>query len=416
MRVLLIITLLVGILNAQNREALLIGNSNYKHISKLNDTSHNLSRLKTTLEKLGFTVKVKTNLEAKKLKQAIDNFKDRLARKHDTIGFLYYSGHGCQLDNVGYLIPTNVNSSIGLDVEYDALNIDKMLKSLKEAGNRVNMLFLDACRDNTPTGTKGGKKGLAQAPLTPKGTLVVYATEATKTADDNNNFINSLMEQIGKPNKSIRDIGYNISDDVATKTREHQVPQVFAQRVPDVVLKRGGGGDGHSMKGITLMNGIMYQNQPFSSQDKSNYDNDKNGGRVWDWQGAKKYCQDLKLGNYTDWRLPNKEELQAVGNIEFYHSYGDYKTMAEWTAQHKDKRDKYFHANKHQLNSSSIGHKYFVKQSFVENMPPLTGKYKDASFWSSTERDSSYAWSVDFYDGNDSWSIKTDTLSALCVR
>ena len=154
MRLLLIITLLFGILNAQNREALLIGNSNYKHISNLNDTSQNLSRLKTTLESLGFSVKVKTNLEAKKLKQAIDNFKDRLAKSQDTIGFLYYSGHGCQMDNVGYLIPTNVNSSKSLDVKYDAINIDKMLETLREAGNRVNMVFLDACRDNTPTGKR----------------------------------------------------------------------------------------------------------------------------------------------------------------------------------------------------------------------------------------------------------------------
>ncbi len=238
MRVLLVIVMLFGILNAQNREALLIGNSNYQYISNLNDTSHNLSRLKRTLEQLGFTVKIKNDLSSKKLKQAIDNFRDRLARNRDTIGFFYYSGHGCQMDNVGYLIPTNVNSSKKLDVQYDALNIDKMLETLKEAGNRVNMLFLDACRDNTPTGTKGGKKGLAQAPLTPKGTLVVYATEATKTADDNNNFINSLIVQIEKPNKSIRDIGYNISDDVASQTREHQVPQVFAQRVPKIFLNQ----------------------------------------------------------------------------------------------------------------------------------------------------------------------------------
>lgn len=197
-----------------------------------------MNRLKRTLEKLGFTVKVKNDLNAKKLKQAIDNFRDRLARNRDTIGFFYYSGHGCQMDNVGYLIPTNVNSSNRLDVQYDALNIDKMLQRLKEAGNRVNMLFLDACRDNTPTGTKGGTKGLGQAPLTPKGTLVVYATEAKKTADDNDNFINSLITQIEKPNRSIREIGYNISDDVATKTREHQVPQVFAQRVPNILLNQ----------------------------------------------------------------------------------------------------------------------------------------------------------------------------------
>ena len=240
MRLLLIITLLFSILNAQKREALLIGNSRYQYISNLKDTSYNLRRLKRTLEDLDFTVEVKTNLEAKKLKQAIDNFKERLSKSHDTIGFLYYSGHGCQMDNVGYLIPTNVNSSKSLDVKYDALNIDKMLETLREAGNRVNMVFLDACRDNTPTGKKGGKKGLAQAPVMPKGTLVVYATEATKTADDNSNFINSLIAQIKQPNRSIRDIGYNISDDVASQTGEQQVPQVFAQRVPNVFLKSGG--------------------------------------------------------------------------------------------------------------------------------------------------------------------------------
>jgi len=160
----------------------------------------------------------------------------------------------------------------------------------------------------------------------------------------------------------------------------------------------------------------MYQNQPFSSQDKSNYDNNKNGGRVWDWQGAKAYCQDLRLGGYSDWRLPNRKELQAVGNIEFYHAYGDYKTFAELEAQHKAKIDKYFHANKHKRNSSSKGHKYFVKEKFVENMPPLTGKYKYAPFWSSTERDSSYAWVVGFRNGFDRWLNRRRNGYALCVR
>ena len=180
MRILLLITMLVAMLFAQNREALLIGNSDYEIISRLKDPSQNLARLKKSLKKLGFTVVVKNDLDAKKLKQSIDNFARRLAKNRDTIGFLYYSGHGCQMDNVGYLIPTNVDSNKKIDVQYDAMNIDKMLATLSQAGNRVNMLFLDACRNETPTGTKGGTKGLAQAPRTPKGTLVVYATQAKK--------------------------------------------------------------------------------------------------------------------------------------------------------------------------------------------------------------------------------------------
>jgi len=388
MRLLLIITLLFGILNAQNREALLIGNSNYKYISNLNDTSQNLRRLKATLEYLDFTVKVKTNLEAKKLKQAIDNFKERLAKSHDTIGFLYYSGHGCQMDNVGYLIPTNVNSSKSLDVKYDAINIDKMLETLREAGNRVNMVFLDACRDNTPTGKKGGKKGLAQAPVMPKGTLVVYATEATKTADDNSNFINSLIAQIKQPNRSIRDIGYNISDDVASQTGEQQVPQVFAQRVPNIVLRGGYIPPTPTprplSKDIVTIDGLMYQNQPFTKR--------------YTWKEAKEYCQDLTLGGYSDWRLPTRAELNKISNIKMYgtHDYDDWK--------------KWFDKNRHRRFKNSKGEYHFIDKRFIENMP------KYSWFWTSEEKDSSVAWDVNFELGHDGWVYKSYKGLALCVR
>ncbi len=372
MRLLLIITLLFGILNAQNREALLIGNSNYKYISTLNDTSQNLSRLKRTLEDLGFTVKVKTNLEAKKLKEAIDNFRDRLAKSHDTIGFLYYSGHGCQMDNVGYLIPTNVNSSKSLDVKYDALNIDKMLETLRGAGNRVNMVFLDACRDNTPTGKKGGKKGLAQAPLMPKGTLVVYATEATKTADDNSNFINSLIAQIKKPNESIRDIGYNISDDVASQTGEHQVPQVFAQRVPNIVLKRGYTPPPHS-KWIKPTNSVCRAN----------------GGQFYKgvcqatWENAKKIC------SASGGRLPSRDDFHKV--ITDCGGIPD-ADIDEWDKNINNSQYQNCYKQKGFINDDW----YWTRETYKEN--------------------SSGAWSVSFKSGFDGWRSKSDLHLALCVR
>jgi hypothetical protein len=140
----------------------------------------------------------------------------------------------------------------------------------------------------------------------------------------------------------------------------------------------------HSTKDIVKIGGLMYQNQPFSSQDKSNYDNDENGGRVWDWKGAKGYCQGLTLGGYSDWRLPNKSELNKLLT--------------------KSK------------NSNSRGYKYYIKKDFVENMPPLNGKYASATFWSSTEKDSSYAWGVNFLLGSDRWFNEAIQDYALCVR
>ena len=378
MRLLLIITLLFSILNAQNREALLIGNSNYKYISNLNDTSNNLSRLKATLKSLGFSVKVKTNLEAKKLKQAIDNFKERLAKSHDTIGFLYYSGHGCQMDNVGYLIPTNVNSSKRLDVKYDAINIDKMLETLREAGNRVNMVFLDACRDNTPTGTRGGNRGLAQAPVMPKGTLVVYATEATKTADDNSNFINSLIAQIKQPNRSIRDIGYNISDDVASQTGEEQVPQVFAQRVPNIVLKGGYISSTPTPKPISTSKWI----KPSDSVCKDNGGEMKNGRCTANWENAKKIC--LASGG----ELPTRDDFYKV--ITDCGGIADADNNDEW--------------NKNKNNSR---YQSCYKQKWFSD---------NDSYWTREEKKSSNAWFVRFYLGDGHWNLKSKNLYALCVR
>lgn len=159
MRAIILLGVLCSFLFAQPREALLIGNYHYSHISNLDNPSKNLQRLKQSLEDVDFNVKVEKNLNSEKLEHAIEQFKNRLARNSNTIGFLYYTGHGCQVDYQGYLVPTNVDTQKKLKIKYNALNINQMLETLKGARNKVNLLFLDACRD-VPTGTKGGTKGL----------------------------------------------------------------------------------------------------------------------------------------------------------------------------------------------------------------------------------------------------------------
>jgi len=236
MRVTLLFVMMLSFLTAQPREALLIGNNNYQYITNLNDPLPNLKRLKKRLEDIDFHVKIKTNLNAENLEYAIEQFRNRLARSSDTIGFLYYTGHGCQVDYQGYLVPTNVDTTKKLKVKYNALNINEMQETLKEAGNRVNMIFLDACRD-IPLGAKGSSKGLGQIQNTPKGTLVVYATQAGQIAKDNSNFINSIINTIALPNQSIRNLPYSISD--AFKSADGQKPISSAMEIPKIVLKSG---------------------------------------------------------------------------------------------------------------------------------------------------------------------------------
>ena len=234
MRQILLLLIILTISNAQKREALLIGNSNYKYISKLNNPLDDLQRLKKTLEMLGFTVNIKTNLNSENLEESIELFQVRLGRDRDTIGFLYYTGHGCQVDHQGYLIPTDIKTSQRLKVKHHALKINEMIEKLKDANNKVNMLFLDACRD-VSVGKKGSSKGLGQIKNTPEGTLVMYATKAGETANDNNDFINSIIKSIQEPKQSIRNLPYSISD-IFKHNRTTQKPIFSASDIPKIIL------------------------------------------------------------------------------------------------------------------------------------------------------------------------------------
>ncbi len=132
MRAIILLGLLCSLLSAQPREALLIANHKYQHISNLDNPMSNLKRLKKSLEDIDFKVEIATNLNSENLENAIEKFKNRLAKNSNTIGFLYYTGHGCQVDYQGYLIPTNVDTQKKLKIKYNALNINQMLEKLKE--------------------------------------------------------------------------------------------------------------------------------------------------------------------------------------------------------------------------------------------------------------------------------------------
>jgi hypothetical protein len=141
---------------------------------------------------------------------------------------------------------------------------------------------------------------------------------------------------------------------------------------------------GDSTKGITIVDGLSYQNQPFTE--------------TYTWQEAKKYCSNLTLGGYNNWRLPTRAELMKLGNIELYN-YDNYDNWKQW-----------FNKNEHRKLTGSKGKKLFVRQEFLENMQ------KGYYFWTSEKKGSSSAWLVFFDSGNDNWSKHSYTLYALCVR
>lgn len=328
-------------------------------------------------------------MNSENLEYAIEQFRNRLARSRDTIGFLYYTGHGCQLNHQGYLVPTNVDTTKKLKIKYHALNINKIQETLKEAGNRVNMLFLDACRD-VPLGAKGSSKGLGQIQNTPKGTLVVYATQAGQIAKDNSNFINSIINTIALPNQSIRNLPYSISD--AFKSADGQKPIFSAMEIPKIVLKSGYVPPVEPVQSefvyvpidpvsvpqtrrveiptnnpnIVKIGNIIYQNQPFT--------------KTYTWEKAKEYCQGLTLSGYDNWRLPNRSELEKL-------------------------------LTKDSIKSSK-GYTQYIRREFVENLN------KNNGFWTSTTEEETdwNIWFFIFNRGVHGWRYSDSKGHVLCVK
>ena len=125
MRFFILSLFLTLLLSANNKEALLIGNSNYRHITDLENPKPSIKKLKKVLQQLNFHVTTAYNLDAENLSSTIEQFRDRLSK--NSIGFLYYSGHGCQLNHQSYLVPTNVDTTKSSKIKYHALSIGELL-------------------------------------------------------------------------------------------------------------------------------------------------------------------------------------------------------------------------------------------------------------------------------------------------
>jgi len=380
MRFIILIGLVLGVLSAESRYALLIGNSDYPN-KRLTNPTNDVDLLAKKLKGLGFTVIKKKNLNRSSMINELRNFYNHI--DSDTIAIIYFSGHGVHstIDNRNYLIPIGGFESLlnEADLGNEAISDGKLLAST--SGAKFSILLLDACRSNDFAKIKGDK-GLGQPQSGLNNDYVIsYATEVGKTAKDgykNSPYAKALAELLTQP-YSIGDIFTKVRAKVSADTRGKQKPYYAPHFENILYLSKK-----KDSKGITVIDGLSYQNQPFSAQDKRNFDNQKEGGRAWSWSGAKKYCKNLTLGGYSDWRLPTKSELKKL-----------------------------LTKNK---NGNSSGYQYYIKKEFVENMPPLNGRYSNASFWSSTENDSSVAWSVLFGGGNDLWLFKTVSSYALCVR
>ncbi len=207
------------------RLALVIGNSDYVS-SPLRNPVNDAVLMERTLQSLGFSVTALRNAEQREMERAIGEFGRRL--RGGGIGLFYYAGHGMQVDGENYLLPVDANPMSESDLRYEAVPVGKLLNQMADAGNGMNLVILDACRNNPfARSFRSVSKGLAQV-TAPTGTFISYATAPGSVAADgeggNGLYTERLAAHMVTPGLSLENVFKRVRGDVMQASAGKQVP------------------------------------------------------------------------------------------------------------------------------------------------------------------------------------------------
>ena len=212
----------------EKRSALVIGNSKYqqKHISSLKNPSNDAKDIAKLLDTLQFNVILLLDGQRTQMIKAFRLFGETL--KKGGVGLFYYAGHGVQIDGQNYLLPVNTNVKEKHEIELESVNIKRILGFMGSAKNRLNLVILDACRNNPfSRGFRSISGGLAQMDA-PLGTLIAYATAPGNVASDgsgrNGVYTKHLLKQLSQPNIEVSQMFKYVRRGVRQETKNRQIP------------------------------------------------------------------------------------------------------------------------------------------------------------------------------------------------
>jgi WD40 repeat protein len=210
---------------SQKKVALVIGNASYQYTNKLNNTVNDANGMAATLSELGFDVMKITDGTYEQMKNAIYAFGDRV--QDVDVSVFYYGGHGLEVDGANYLVPVDADIQSVLDVRQKTIPLTGVLRTLEVTNHEgLNMIILDACRNNPfPTGKRGGA-GLAKVNA-PSGMIIAYATDPGSVASDGAGahglYTGELIKQM-KVSQRIEDVFMNTRNHVEDLSKGSQRP------------------------------------------------------------------------------------------------------------------------------------------------------------------------------------------------
>jgi uncharacterized caspase-like protein len=208
------------------RVALVIGNGAYTSAPPLKNPPNDARDMAANLKTLGFEVSSGVNVSQREMKRLIREFGQKL--KAGGNGLFYYAGHGVQARGRNYIIPIDADIQSEADVEDSGVDVGLVLNYMDDAQNGLNIVILDACRNNPfARSFRSASDGLAQVDA-PSGTLIAYATAPGRVAADgvgaNGLYTSELLKAMRLPGLSATDMFMRVRAEVMKKTGNKQVP------------------------------------------------------------------------------------------------------------------------------------------------------------------------------------------------
>ncbi len=215
--------------NAETRIALIIGNSDYANAAmRLANPVNDAAAMQRALQDAGFVTVVKLNAKRVDFYRSVDDFAAKIGRDPHAVGLFYYAGHGVQADGTNYLIPVDAEIESDADLEANAFDAGRVLRAMKAAQNDMNIVILDACRDNPLPKARGAERGLTRMDA-PNGTFIAYAAAPGQIAHDgikgsNGIFTGELVRAMAEPGVPLEQMFKSVIAGVRADTHGGQQP------------------------------------------------------------------------------------------------------------------------------------------------------------------------------------------------
>jgi len=222
------------------RVALVIGNGAY-HEAPLRNPVSDARSMSERLTKLGFEVITVENASRDAMEHAILDFASRL--QGETMGLFYYAGHGLQSHGRNYLLPVDADVDSERALRFEAIDVQTVLEEMAFAANRINIVILDACRNNPfERRFRGGTRGLAAIDAA-GGTLIAYATAPGAVAadgkGDNGLYTSELLTALEVPDLKAEEVFKRVRVAVSERTHGAQIPWESSSLTGDFVFHPG---------------------------------------------------------------------------------------------------------------------------------------------------------------------------------